>query len=140
LNTRIFYEETDFRVKGWKKIKEVVQKVIAKEGFISGDLNFILTTDNKILELNKRFLERDYFTDVITFEYNEGEIVSGDIFISVDTVKMNSENYKVSYKEEIVRVMIHGILHLCGYKDKSKIEIVKMKKMEEYWLKRWKEL
>lgn len=140
MNTRIFYEETDFRVKGWKKIKEVVQKVIAKEGFISGDLNFILTTDNKILELNKRFLERDYFTDVITFEYNEGEIVSGDIFISVDTVKMNSENYKVSYKEEIVRVMIHGILHLCGYKDKSKIEIVKMKKMEEYWLKRWKEL
>jgi rRNA maturation RNase YbeY len=140
LNVRIYYEDTNFRLTGWKKVRGIVDKVIARQGYVSGDLNFILTNDKKVVELNSKFLNRDYFTDVIAFEYNEGSIISGDIFISTETVKANAINYKVSYNEEMVRVMIHGVLHLCGFKDKSDNEKKEMRMMEDYWLKMWGKL
>jgi probable rRNA maturation factor len=140
LNVRIYYEDTNFRLTGWKKVREIVDKVIAKQGYVSGDLNFILTNDKGVLELNSKFLNRNYFTDVIAFEYNKGSIISGDIFISTETVKANAINYKVSYNEEMVRVMIHGVLHLCGFVDKSGNEKKEMRRMEDYWLKQWRKL
>ncbi len=84
-----------------------------------GDIAFIFCSDEKILEINKQYLQHDYFTDIITFDYSEGKTISGDLFISLDTVKSNSEKFNTTFDEEMHRVIIHGILHLCGFKDKS---------------------
>ena len=84
-----------------------------------GEINYIFCDDEKILEINRQFLQHDYYTDIITFDYCEGDTLSGDIFISVDTVTANAKEYSVSFDEELKRVMIHGILHLCGQNDKT---------------------
>lgn len=137
MKVRIFYEDIGFRLRGSKKIREIINKVITKEKKISGDLNFILTNDKFLLEMNKKFLRRDYYTDVITFDYCEKNIISGDVYISTETVKANAKNYKVSYREEIFRVMVHGALHLCGYKDNTEGEKKDMRIAEEHWIKEW---
>lgn len=85
----------------------------------TGDISYIFCSDEKILEINKQYLDHDYYTDIITFDYSEGDFISGDIFISLDTVQTNSEKFNTDYQEEIYRVIIHGILHLCGINDKG---------------------
>lgn len=96
-------------------------KAVAKEhNRLVGDISYIFCSDDKILEVNKQYLNHDYYTDIITFDYSEGNIISGDLFISLDTVRSNSEKYNTDYSEELLRVIIHGILHLCGFKDKTK--------------------
>ena len=95
-----------------------------------GDIAYIFCSDEKILEINKQYLQHDYFTDIITFDYSDGKKISGDIFISLDTVKSNSEKFKTSYNEELFRVIIHGILHLCGLKDKSSNDAKLMREAE----------
>ena len=105
------------------------------EEMIPGDLNFIMTNDEGILEINREFLKHNNFTDVIAFGYGEEKLVTGEIYISLDTVKRNADNYKVSFRSEILRVMIHGTLHLCGYRDKSEDEKKKMRRKENHWLK-----
>jgi probable rRNA maturation factor len=134
LSIRILYGNTRFRVKNWRRIKNFIEKVISGENRISGDLNFIITDDESLKKINVDFLKHDYFTDVISFNYCSGEIVSGEIYISIDRVKINAINYNVSLMQEIIRVMIHGILHLCKYDDKKLSERMNMKKREEYWL------
>jgi probable rRNA maturation factor len=134
LTIRVFYDGTNFRLKGWKKARSIIEKVISNENRISGDLNFIITNDNFLRDINIKFLKHDYNTDVITFNYNEGGIVNGEVYISLDTVTRNSKNYKVSLKNELIRVMIHGALHLCGYDDKTKKEKKGMKYLEDKWL------
>ena len=84
-----------------------------------GDIAYIFCNDEKILEVNKEYLQHDYYTDIITFDYSEGDNISGDLFISLDTVRSNSEMLGVSYEQELRRVIIHGILHLCGINDKG---------------------
>jgi probable rRNA maturation factor len=135
LSIRIFYENTSFRVKGWKKLKDIIIRVIRKENRVSGDLNFIITDDVTVRNINVQFLEHDYNTDVITFNYNENEIVNGEIYISLDTVKENSANYNVSLNNELRRVIIHGVLHLVGYNDKTNDEKAIMRENEDLWLK-----
>lgn len=139
MSIRIFYDNTNYRIKGWKKIVAILQKVIAKEGKISGDLSYIITNDEELRKINVQFLEHDYFTDVITFNYNSGNCINGEIYISIDTVKENALNYNISLNEEVRRVGIHGLLHLLGYDDKSEEEKTEMRKREDFWLRLFEE-
>jgi len=134
LSIKIFYDNTDFRLKGWRKIRNVIIEVIRKEGKVSGDLSFILTDNSTLRKINVQFLKHDYNTDVITFDYNEGNSVNGEVYISLDTVKENSLNYNVSLRLELNRVIIHGVLHLAGYYDKTARQKKVMRNMEDYWL------
>ena len=99
-----------------------IKKVAATYGKKCGDIAYIFCNDEKILEVNKEYLQHDYFTDIITFDYSEADSISGDLFISLDTVRSNSEQLGVSYQQELHRVIIHGILHLCGIDDKGEGE------------------
>lgn len=96
-------------------IKDIASEYSKK----TGDIAYIFCSDERILEVNKQYLNHDYYTDIITFDYSEGSIISGDIFISVDTVQTNAAEYKVSIEQELKRILIHGILHLCGQDDKT---------------------
>ena len=134
MKINVFYDNITFRITGWRKIKKLVEKVISEENNISGDLNFIITNDVVLKEMNMKFLKHNYFTDVISFNYNDQNNLIGEVFISIDAVKRNAKNYKVSYRQELLRVIIHGELHICGYEDRNSVEKDNMRKREEYWL------
>ncbi len=102
-----------------RTITSWIRAVAATYGRRGGDGGYLFVNDEKMLEMNREYLGHDYYTDVITFDYDEDDIVSGDIIISLDTVKSNAELYAKSYDEELHRVIIHGILHLCGINDKG---------------------
>lgn len=134
MSIKIFYDEVDFRLKGWRKAVRLFKKVIGNENRIPGDLNFIITSDNELRKINIEFLKHNYFTDVIAFDNKRDNIISGEIYISIDTVTTNSHNYNVSLNEEVLRVMIHGLLHICGYVDDTEKKRNVMRKMEDSWL------
>lgn len=96
-----------------------------------GDINYIFCSDKRILEVNIEYLGHDYYTDIITFDYDEGQRVSGDLFISLETVASNAEMLGISYEEELLRVMAHGVLHLCGFKDKTEEDAANMRLREQ---------
>jgi len=139
LKISIFYDEIKYRLSGSSNAKRLIEKVIRNENKIPGDLSFIITSDSNLIELNREFLGHDYFTDVIAFSNSSKNIVNGEIYISLDTVKVNSINYKVSLRNELLRVMIHGVLHLCGYKDNTVQKKLDMRIIEDLWLKKQKE-
>ena len=107
-----------------------IKQVAQTYGKTIGEVGYLFVDDDKILEVNREFLQHDYFTDIITFDYCEGNTLNGDIVISLDTVKTNAEKYKKTYSDELHRVIIHGILHLCGINDKGKGEREKMERAE----------
>lgn len=102
-----------------REISAWIKSVAQGLGKKVGDIAYIFCDDEKILEVNREYLQHDYYTDIITFDYTEGNIISGDLFISLDTVLSNSEQLGVTYEQELRRVIIHGILHLCGINDKA---------------------
>jgi probable rRNA maturation factor len=136
LKIKVFYDNIDYRIKDKAKTIKLIERVIRSENKIPGDLYFIITNDNELIKINREFLRRNSFTDVITFDYSNKEIINGEIYISINAVKRNAHNYKVSLYEELKRVMIHGILHLMGYKDKKKKEKEKMTELEDLWLRK----
>ena len=108
--------------------------LIEAEGFNEGDITVVFVTDEYLLEMNKTHLNHDYYTDIITFDYTESNFISGDLFISYDRVLDNSNKFNVTEFNELCRVVFHGVLHLCGYKDKSKKEEQLMRTKETYYL------
>jgi rRNA maturation RNase YbeY len=131
---RFFFEDTDvFRLER-RRIKDFMISLISKENKIAGEINVIFCSDPYLLKMNKQYLKHNYFTDIITFESNENEIISGDLFISIDRIKENAVRYKTDFKNELLRVIFHGVLHLVGYKDKSISEKKLMKEKENLYL------
>jgi probable rRNA maturation factor len=131
---RQFSEDIDFKLKGVLAIKKWLKGTLENEGFTLGEINYIFCSDNYILKINKEYLNHNYFTDIITFNYNEVKKVNADIFISIDTVKSNANSRKIDFENELHRVMVHGILHLVGYNDKTPTQQVEMTSKEDYYL------
>jgi probable rRNA maturation factor len=140
LNIRIFYDDTPFRIKSWKKTKALIEKVISGEGKTLGGLNFILTTDKVLKEINIEFLKHNYNTDVISFNYGDEDFITGEVYVGIETVKNNAKNYKVSCRNELLRVLIHGTLHICGHTDGSPDEKIEMRKREDFWLTQFEKI
>ncbi|MDR1170730.1 MAG: rRNA maturation RNase YbeY [Prevotellaceae bacterium] len=131
-----FNEDTPFTLTGKKwLVKTQIISLAEMENKKPGDLCFIFCSDNFLLEMNKKYLNHDYYTDVITFDYTVDNIISGDIFISVERVHENAHRFGAPFSHELRRVIYHGILHLCGYMDKSDDEQRTMREKEDFYLK-----
>jgi rRNA maturation RNase YbeY len=124
-------EDLKFHFKGKRKYRKWIDKIVQTEGKTTGTIVFIFCSNRYIRSINSKYLNHNYFTDVITFDYVEGNTVSGDIFVSVEQVRLNSEEYKTGCVQELERVMIHGILHLIGYGDKTNKEQKIMRRKED---------
>ncbi len=135
-----FTEGVDMPLLKEQLIQSWIEKVAAKYNRKVGEISYIFCSDEKILEVNRQYLQHDYYTDIITFDYCKGKIISGDLFVSLDTVKTNAESYANSYNEELHRTIIHGILHLCGINDKGPGEREIMEQAENEALAIYKEL
>ena len=129
-----YFEETDFVFKGKAKNNAWLRLVAESEIRRIGNISIIFCSDNYILDINRKYLEHDYFTDIITFDYCEDDRLSGDLFISVDSVRENAIEYKTDFRDELNRVMVHGILHLIGYDDHTDEDIAVMRSKENYYL------
>lgn len=130
-----FNEDVDLPKLNKRKSTNWIKETILCEEKRVGDISFIFCSDNYLLEVNKTYLDHDYFTDIITFDYVEGNVINGDIFISVDRVLDNSVEFKTTFENELNRILIHGILHLLGYKDKNKKDKLLMTEKEDYYIK-----
>ena len=131
---RYFQEDIRFEFKGKLPTRRWLKLVAGSEMRRIGDINIIFCSDNYILDVNIKYLQHDYFTDIITFDYCEGDILSGDLFISVDSVKENSVYYGTEFSEELYRVIVHGLLHLIGYDDHTEEDVKMMRSKEDYYL------
>ena len=129
-----YTQDTDFVFKGKQFNNKWLRMVAESEIRRIGDISIIFCSDNYILDVNMKYLQHDYFTDVITFDYCEGDKLSGDLFISVDTVRENAKLYNTDFNDELNRVMVHGILHLIGYDDHSQKDKQLIRKKEDYYL------
>jgi len=125
-----FNYETSFELKSEILLKNWIENVVADEEFSIGEINYIFCDDDYLHKLNVEFLQHDTLTDIISFDNTLGKLISGDIYISVERVRDNAKDFKVSFLDELHRVMIHGVLHYMGYKDKSEKEKIKMRNAE----------
>ena len=130
----IFFEDIEEFDVNNLHIETNIEKLVVNENRILGDVNYILCSDAYLLDINRQYLNHDYYTDVISFDYCEDNVISGDIFISVDTVADNAKEYGVTFEKELARVMIHGVLHFVGYNDKSDEEVPVMRAKENQYL------
>lgn len=129
-------QSISFKLKEKTKLKSWIKAVTEKEKHKLGTINYIFCTDDELLEINIKHLNHNTLTDIITFDYTEDKTIHSDIFISIERILENAEKFKVSFDEEFHRVMIHGILHLCGYKDKDKKSKMLMTEKEDFYLRK----
>ncbi|MCF6350042.1 MAG: rRNA maturation RNase YbeY [Flavobacteriaceae bacterium] len=129
-----FYFKTEFTIIFQKKLALWIKSTIQNEGLKIGEITYIFCDDIYLAEKNIRYLNHNTLTDIISFDYTENDLISGDIFISIDRVKVNAKTYDVAFQDELHRVIIHGILHFCGYNDKTKEEEKEMRAKEDYYL------
>lgn len=115
-------------------VKRFVLAIFAEERKFLEKLDYIFCSDSFLLDINKKFLHHNFYTDIITFDLSNGEAVSGEIYISIDRINENAASYSASFKSELLRVIFHGALHLCGYRDKKKSEKLIMRRKEDYYL------
>lgn len=127
--------ELDFGLENEELFSEWIERVIQSEGKILGEISYIFCDDDYLLDINQQYLQHDTLTDIISFDYTEGDVISGDIFISVDRVQDNADDFNTTFIEELKRVMIHGVLHYCGYKDKSESDEILMRTKEDEKIK-----
>lgn len=127
-------EDTDFSFKGKTVNNKWLRLVAESEIRRIGDIGIIFCSDKYLLDINRKFIGHDYYTDIITFDYCEGDRLSGDLFISIETVRANSEEYGEGFERELRRVMVHGILHLIGYDDHTRAQQKEMRTKEDYYL------
>ncbi len=130
---QFFFENID-KIALSNRTKDWLINLITNEQKKPGDINYIFCDDEYLLKVNQDFLQHDYYTDVITFDYVKGKTIAGDIFVSLPRISENAETHSKDFNIELHRVLAHGILHLCGYKDKTEEEIQEMRNKEDYYL------
>lgn len=135
----IIYDTRDskFNLRQRRLVSAWIESCIKGEKKRVGEIAIIFCSDDYVLETNRQYLQHDYFTDIITFDYSEGKVLSGDLIISINTVKSNARELKQKFHTELLRVMIHGVLHLVGYGDKSEEESIVMREREDFWIARF---
>ena len=134
---RFFFQDTRIRLERRRELKTFLAGLFKKEGKKLDSLNIIFCSDPILLEINREFLQHDFYTDIITFDLSTSEAVTAEIYISADRVKDNADRLQVPVNQELYRVIFHGALHLCGYGDKTKAEKLNMRKKEEQYLKKY---
>ena len=132
-----FNFETILHLEEEKRLKEWIAEAVAAEEFLVGEINYVFCTDEYLHKINLQYLNHDTYTDIISFDYRVGKQLHGDIFISVDRVRENATKFEVDFNSELLRVLIHGILHFCGYKDKLDNEVKAMRAKEDYYVARY---
>lgn len=134
-NIHFFFHQSSIRLPDRTKLKSFINEIFKKEGEKPGSLNYIFCSDKDLLKINKKFLGHNFYTDIITFNLSEiNSSIEAEIYISTDRVKENSKSQKSSFKQELLRVVFHGVLHLCGYSDKSPYQQRKMREKEDEYL------
>lgn len=131
-----FFENTE-EIELPKNVTSWIEELIEEEEKKLGDITYIFCDDEYLLEINKQYLQHDYYTDIITFDYVKGKIISGDIFVSLQRISDNSSTLAIPFEKELLRVTAHGVLHLCGYKDKKQEEEKLMRSKENYYLEKY---
>ena len=126
-----FNYETDFKLENEAQYEDWISRIIESEGFDEGEINYIFCDDEYLHKINVEYLDHDTLTDIISFDYTVGNLIQGDIFVSVERVKDNANDFNVSFEDELKRVLSHGVLHYCGYKDKSPKDEALMRSKEE---------
>jgi len=135
LSVRYFSDDIAFCIKNKRKITNLLKKIAETEAKKINNLSCIFVSDEKIFEMNQKYLNHDYYTDIITFNYSmSNTLINGEMYISINTVKLNANEYNVHFDIELLRVIIHGLLHLCGYKDDTEKQMKKMRKKETFYI------
>lgn len=134
MGIHFFSEDVAFPKIGKRFVSDWLKKVIQAEAKKIGDVSIVFCSDEYLLNVNQEYLNHDYYTDIITFDYVEGSLINGDIFISIDRVAENATKYNVAFEKELYRIIVHGFLHLIGYKDKLKTDKQLMTQKEDFYL------
>jgi len=129
-----FFNKPVFVLKRRKELKMKIEDIFKEEGKILGTLNYIFCSDKELLKINRQYLNHDYYTDIVTFDLSENQFTCGEVYISIDRVRDNANSLNVSIISELLRVIIHGALHLCGYIDKTATDKKLMRRMENQYL------
>jgi probable rRNA maturation factor len=133
---QFYTEDVQYKLMRKTLLRHWVKTSALKEGHSIGSLNIILCSDEYLLTMNKQFLQHDFYTDIITFDYNKESILIGELYISIHRVTDNANKNNVSIENELYRIIIHGVMHLCGYKDKTKKESKLIREKEDFYLKK----